>query len=235
MQLLTFISDVSQKYICLIPFAISCQQETKQTNKKTLQTKQEPLAMIHVCKIPTEWFFDFVLFKRLAFQTSNESIDTENPNTILTTAASVWQVPSFIPCLYSPFLSAKHPHLMNHYQSHLSRIQIPKIDANTVSSTLSLGILSKLWINWHTELALGRVTLAKSRPALILQSAQENITNILHRSSSNSARPISLGSDRATWLMRNSEGGDKQGNGAQEVKDKWRLPHHPLNKLRGEE
>lgn len=67
---------------------------------------------------------------------------------------------AFIPCLYWSFLSAKHPHLMNHYQSHLNWIQIPKIDANTVSSTWSLGILSKLWISQHTELALGSVTLS---------------------------------------------------------------------------
>lgn len=42
-------------------------------------------------------------------------------------------------------------------QNHLSRIQIPKIDANTVSSPLSLGTLSKLWINWDTEQVLIRL------------------------------------------------------------------------------
>lgn len=101
-----------------------------------------------------------------------------------------------------PFLFAKHPHLMNHSQSHFSGIQIPKTDADTASSTWLYK--ERPWVQWLKSL-LGNT---KSRPALILQSAQENITNTLHRSSSNSARPISLDLARPTWLLRNSGGGD---------------------------
>lgn len=134
-------------------------------NKNNSQTKQESLAMFHVCKIPTEQFFCFV-FKSFGFQTS-KLVDwhwksQRHPHSCSSPAAPARQVPSFIPCLYWSFPASKasssHESLLS--QSHLSRIQFPKIDVNTVSSPLSLGILSKLWINWGIELALRRVTLS---------------------------------------------------------------------------
>lgn len=156
MQLLTFISDVSQKYICLIPFTISCQQETK-TQTKNPSRPNKNLWLWSMC-VKFQLNDTLIFFKSLAFQTSNKWIGTENPPSPVQPLCD--RCPPLYPAFTGPFLSARHPHLMNHYQSHLNRIQIPKIDANTVSSTWSLGILSKLWINWHTELALRRVTLS---------------------------------------------------------------------------
>lgn len=134
--------------------------------QKNPQTKQESLAMIHVCQIPTAQFFYFV-FKNLRIQTPELDdwcwkSSSQRPHWCSSQAVPVWQVPSFIPCLYwsLPVCKAFSPHESLLSQSHLSRIQIPKIDVNTVNSPLSLGILSKLWINWGTDLALGRVTLS---------------------------------------------------------------------------
>lgn len=88
MQLLTFISDVSQKYICLIPVTISCQQETK-TQIKNPSKPNKNLWLWSMC-VKFQLNGILSLFKSLAFQTSNESIDTENPNPIFTTAPPVW-------------------------------------------------------------------------------------------------------------------------------------------------
>lgn len=152
---------MSQKYICLIPFTVSCQKNLK-TNPRP-QIKQESLAVIHVCIISTLNFFLFYKFRvsdikigQLTMKTLTPSSLLQLPDSSCTTGALLYT----LPLLVFPSCKTSSPHESLLSQSHLIWIQIPKIDVNTVNSPLSLGTLPKLRINWHTELALGRVTLS---------------------------------------------------------------------------
>lgn len=111
-------------------------------------------------------YFPIFFLKIWGFRHQNYLPDTENPNTMLTTAVprqlTYYRWLSLYPSSYWSFpickTSSSHEPLLS--QNHLSRIQIPKIDVNTVSCPLSLGTLSKLWINWDTEQALRRKTMS---------------------------------------------------------------------------